>query len=178
MSNILQTALNFLGLIGLLIISFSPFAILIALSVRDGRKRKKRDAICIYANRGGRLLYARCGQQNDYTPAQVKKMMKEWGYSTEYDCYGLAMYCRKHAFLGYHQEMGQPCDYATMRREISHCLFQSDIEFMIADVMMASVPSHPHRGDSSSHSRDISDYCGYVYDDDGYDGDSDFGEFD
>jgi hypothetical protein len=54
---------------------------------------KKHQVIRTYAKRVGKLLRDRYGQQEQYTPAQVKKILRERRYHTPYDCYALAMYC-------------------------------------------------------------------------------------
>ncbi len=158
MSNWLQEALNGLAAIGIVGASITVVTVPLELVRRSDLKRKKRLAIRTYAKRLGRLLRARYGLQKSYTPAQVKKMLKEWGYSTRHDCYGLAMFCDEIGFMDYHRAIGESCRYELMRGEIKDCLFLVDPAFGISDVIDAGAHfdssgdhHHGHGGDESGH---------------------------
>ncbi len=173
MSNLLREVLNSLAAVGLVAISTIALTLFLRLLYRRSWRSpsRKRRAIRIYAQRLGRLLRARYGEQRHYTPAQVKDMMKEWGYSTSYDCYGLAMYCDCADFMDYHHVIGTDCNYEAMRYEISHCLSLTDATFSVSDVMEAGASlnynyhhdtgNNDHHGhhDSSGH-HDYADYHG------------------
>jgi hypothetical protein len=115
-------------------------------------KSKKERAIRLYARRLIRLLQATYGKQEIYTTAQVKKTMKEWGYSTSYDCYGLAMYCDFEDFSDYHRSIGESCNYEAMRSEISYCLFSNDTTFSTSSLATTefNFESHGHHHNSGS----------------------------
>lgn len=146
------------------------------------KKSQKHRAIRAYALRI-RLLQSTYGEQTTYTPLQVKKVLTEWGYSTSYDCYGLAMYCNEIDFDEYHRSIGESCDYAAMRSEISKCLFYDDRDFS-PDILVdaswlwnASGHHHSHDGGYSGaeHHHDAGGgYCDSGHDAGGYSG-GDFG---
>lgn len=146
MSNLLKDALNALTVIAVLSAMVGLVAIPLEFMRRADRTRQKRLAIYQYAKRLGRLLRTRYGIQQKYSPMQVKKMMKKWGYSTDYDRYGLAMYCDRADFIDYHRAIGESCDYETLRSEISHYLFGRDRELSISDVIKANIYSQKRRG--------------------------------
>jgi hypothetical protein len=113
---------------------------------------KKERAIRLYARRLGRLLQATYGKQENYTPTQVKKTMTEWGYRTDYDCFGLAMYCDFDDFSEYHHSIGESCNYERMRSEISYCLFGSaltefDTPTLIESEFNFDSPGHHQSGE-------------------------------
>ncbi|MBD1872851.1 hypothetical protein H6F75_05105 [Nodosilinea sp. FACHB-131] len=127
-----QEALTILARVELVAVWVAAVALPSGL-IKSYQIRKKRIAIRAYSERVGKLLRARHGLQENYTPAQVKGMTKEWGYSTGYDHYALAMYCDYADFEDYYQGKGKRYNYQTMRREISRCLFHTDTNFSVAD---------------------------------------------
>ena len=119
----------------------------------DLNKSKKERAIRLYAQRLSRLLQAKYGKQETYTPAQVKKTMKEMSYSTNstnYDCYGLAMHCDSEDFSDYHRSTGESCNYEAMRSEISHCLFSNDTTFSTSSLAVTEFNFESHGYDLHS----------------------------
>jgi hypothetical protein len=77
--------------------------------------------------------------------------MQEWGYTTDYDCFGLAMYCDFDDFSDYHRSIGESCNYEWMRSEISYCLFGSAITTFDTTTLIESEfnfdsPGHHHSG--------------------------------
>jgi hypothetical protein len=149
MSDLGRELLNILMAIGIVVASAAIVMIPLAFIQRVDRDRKKRRTIWTQAKRLGSLLRARYGPQQAYTPDQVKRMMREWGYSTPYDCYGLAMYCSQADFVDYHRSRGESCNYDAMRSEISHCLFQADMPFSVSDIFEADIQFN--HSDSGSH---------------------------
>jgi len=77
-------------------------------------------AICSYRKRLGRKLIERYGRARSYTPAQVKRTIQQGGFSVDYTCYALSMYCDRAAFDAYHVGIGETCDYDAMRHEAGH----------------------------------------------------------
>jgi hypothetical protein len=94
---------------------------------RQSRQRYQRDrAIRNYAGLG-KVLQQKYGKQAKYTPAQVKATSQSLGYSADYDCFGIAMYCDRADFTNYHDSIGESCNYESMRSEVSYCLFGSAV---------------------------------------------------
>ncbi|WP_310485694.1 DUF6559 family protein [Chamaesiphon sp. VAR_48_metabat_403] len=127
-----------------------------ATNIIDNLKRpQKYRAIRSYARRVGRLLQATYGKQITYTSLQIKKILKEWGYSTKYDCYALAMYCSDVDFIEYHNSIGESCNYEAMRREIGYCLSGSNADFSTASLIDGSfqfdAPGHADRIEQHHH---------------------------
>jgi hypothetical protein len=168
---------------------FNIFQRTFAKIVAKIEKPKKERAIRLYAGRLGRLLQATYGKQEKYTPTQVKKTMQAWGYTTDYDCFGLAMYCDFDDFSDYHRSIGESCNYERMRSEISYCLFGSALTEFDAPTLIESEfnfdsPGHHHSsGDTHvSHHNHHHDGGGATdaghhshHDAGGYAGGSDFG---
>jgi hypothetical protein len=146
MSNIFQTALSNI--------------------VATFQKPRRTKAIRLYAQRLGRLLQAKYGEQETYTPAQVKTTMKEWGYPIKYSCYGLAMYCDLIDFNDYHRSIGESCDYEVMRGEISNCLFSNESTTFSGSSLVESNFNfdfneyHQHHTAGGHHSADSGNYDG------------------
>lgn len=166
MSNLLREVLNSLAAVGLVAISAIAFTLFLRFLYRRSRRSPspKKRAIRTYAKRLGRLLRTRYGEQKHYTPAQVKDIMKEWGYSTSYDCYGLAMYCDCADFIDYHRAIGTHCNYEAMRHEISHCLSLTDATFSVSDVMEAGANlnyNQHHDTGNNDHYHGHHDFSGH-----------------
>lgn len=153
MSDLLQEVLSVLVAIGLVTVSAAVIALLFEWLRCSARIREKRMVIRTHARRVSRLLRARYGLQETYTPAQVKEMLKEWGYSTRYDCYGLAMYCNYADFVNYYRAMGESYNYEAMRSEISHYLLLADTTFSVSDVIEAGARFNQRRrcNDNGDH---------------------------
>jgi hypothetical protein len=113
-------------------------AYIIVAIVRNHKPNQRRKAIWQYARQLGTLLQNKYGKQQTYTPLQVKTTLIECGYSSDYDCYGLAMYCNDLDFAEYHRSIDEYCNYESMRSEISECLFSTDREFSPASLGEAS----------------------------------------
>jgi hypothetical protein len=119
------------------------------------KQNKKRRAVHRYVRYVGPELRKRYGSKKKYTPSQVKQVVKDSGYSTDYDCYAFAMYCSHDDFADYHRTTGEVCDYNSMRSEISdfyNSIFQNDTTFDACDVIDFSdrIDSAKDVGDSSS----------------------------
>ncbi|TVQ19545.1 MAG: hypothetical protein EA367_11365 [Leptolyngbya sp. DLM2.Bin15] len=125
--------------VGIVAVCAAVVIIPVALMNHSQKVRRKRRAIVNYGSRLGRLLKARYGQKDTYSPDQVKGMMQEWGYSTPYDGYGLAMYCDHADFMAYYQAIGKACNYEAMRSEISHILFSGDTPFTVTKLLETHV---------------------------------------
>jgi hypothetical protein len=82
-----------------------------------------------------RKLLIRYGLREYYTPAQVQRTIRESGYSTIYDCYGLAMYCDASDFIDFHRSIGESCNYLEMRHEISNYLSLPNASFSTSDII-------------------------------------------
>jgi hypothetical protein len=167
MPNTLQETIAVL----ILVVVFGSIAcgiiyIIVAI-IRNHKPNQRRRAIWLYARQLGTKLQAKYGKQATYTPLQVKTTLTEWGYRTDYDCYGLAMYCNDTDFVEYHRSIDESCNYEAMRIEISECLFSTDREFSPATLADASFQLdasryHHHDGgysDAGHHSHQ--DAAGY-----------------
>ncbi|WP_310489537.1 DUF6559 family protein [Chamaesiphon sp. VAR_69_metabat_338] len=117
------------------------------------QKSRKSQAIRLYARRLGRLLQARYGKQDSYTPLQVKTAIDEAGFNTNYEGYGLAIYCNDLDFNSYHHSLGESCDYQAMQSEIGQCLFGNNVEFnmtMVLDPDFQSAANGHHHDSGTS----------------------------
>jgi hypothetical protein len=82
------------------------------------RSARKWIAIRRYVKGLGPELRRRYGRSKRYTPAQVKRTIEQRGYSREWTCYALCMYCGRRDFDAYHRAAGESCDYNAMRGEV------------------------------------------------------------
>jgi uncharacterized membrane protein YgcG len=101
-------------------------------------KDRQRVAVGKYVKHVGPELRNRYGNQQKYTPTQVKQAVKASGYSSQDDCYALAMYCSEDDFGDYHRSIGESCDYNAMRQEISDSfgfIFPSGTTFDATEVI-------------------------------------------
>jgi hypothetical protein len=96
---------------------------------------RKLLALRAYRRKLGPLLRERYGRARFYSVAQVRTTVGLGGFSTEYICYAYAGYCEPADFAQHHAEIGQTCDWASMREELAghhpgaaehHVGFESD----------------------------------------------------
>jgi len=76
---------------------------------------RKRRAIRGYRHELGPQLRATHGNKRHYTREEVFGTIRAGGFSEEFDCFALAMYCDQSEFDAYHQAAGLACDYGAMR---------------------------------------------------------------
>lgn len=96
---------------------------------RSSPYSNKQVAIRTYAQQLGKKLQECYGVQAKYPPDRIKTTIRESGWSGDSDCYGIAMYADRADFIEYHRSIGEVCDYAAMRSEISECLSLPDNTF-------------------------------------------------
>ena len=99
------------------------------------RSARKWIAIRRYVKGLGPELRRRYGRSKRYTPAQVKRTIEQRGYSREWMCYALCMYCGRRDFDAYHRAAGESCDYNAMRGEVAARLLKGAQSFDAADVI-------------------------------------------
>ena len=91
---------------------------------------RKWFAVRGYAKGLGPKLKERYGEQKQYTPAQVKRTAEEGGYSADYLCFALCMYCGPAEFADYHRTTGEACDYDAMRSEVADRFFSGFLRLL------------------------------------------------
>ncbi len=79
-------------------------------------------AIRSYRNGLRTMLRERYGAGPRYTPAQVLRTIDAGGFSANYACYAICMYCGREAFEAHHLATGERCDYESMAQELSEKL--------------------------------------------------------
>jgi hypothetical protein len=99
------------------------------------RSARKWIAIRRYVKSLGPELRRRYGRAKRYTPAQVKSTIEQRGYSTEWTCYALCMYCGRRDFDAYHRAAGESCDYNVMRGEVAARFLAGAPSFDASDVI-------------------------------------------
>ena len=84
------------------------------------------------------------GYKKFYSKAQVDKIIKRTnigiitGNSITDNCYAYAMFCSPKEFKDIHSKAGEHCDYASMRMEVSNCLFSGATNFTMASLILAA----------------------------------------
>jgi hypothetical protein len=99
------------------------------------RSARKWIAIRRYVKGLGPELRRRYGRAKRYTAAQVKRTIEQRGYSTEWSCYALCMYCGRREFEAYHRAAGESCDYNAMRGDVAARFLEGARSFDAADVI-------------------------------------------
>ena len=102
------------------------------------RNIKRKMAIKSYVNKLPALLVKDYGKSKKYTPQQVKLTIERGGLSVADACFGIAMFSSKHDFNQYHEEIGESCDYDSMRCEIGLSHFNGHSDFSVADISSVS----------------------------------------
>ena len=108
-------------------------------SKRVSRYNEKQLAIHTHSQQLGKKLQERYGVRATYPPDKIKTTIKESGWSTDRDCYGIAMYSDRADFIEYHRSIGEVCDYDAMRSEISGCLSLPDNTFSTSEAIEAGL---------------------------------------
>ena len=103
------------------------------------RGARKWIAIRRYVRGLGPELRRRYGRAKRYTPAQVKRTIEQRGYSAEWMCYALCMYCDRRDFDAYHRAAGESCDYTAMRAEVAARFLEGARSFDAADVIECGI---------------------------------------
>ncbi len=104
---------------------------------RSRRYDDKQVAIRTYSKQLGQKLQERYGVREKYPPDKIKTTITESGWSSDRDCYGIAMYADRADFIEYHRSIGEVCDYDAMRSEISECLSLPDNTFSTSEAIEA-----------------------------------------
>lgn len=67
----------------------------------------------------GKILVADNGKKKYYKPEEVKKahQKSQWG-GLDFSCWGMSTFTSHSDFDNYHLEIGETCDYATMKAEM------------------------------------------------------------
>ncbi|MDX2465618.1 MAG: hypothetical protein QNK31_14040 [Porticoccus sp.] len=84
-----------------------------ALSLTD-KKRYGKDV--------GENLVRRYGKKKYYSPAQVKGASTNSKYDIDWHCCAMCLYTSPSDFKSYHDSIGESCDYAAMKSEMTSAL--------------------------------------------------------
>jgi uncharacterized membrane protein YgcG len=131
------SAIVSIGIFAIGIFGVATLVRAIAKSKRSNPYSNKQVAIHTYSKHLGTKLRERYGVREKYPPAQIKATIVESGWSGSNDCYGIAMYADSADFIEYHRSIGETCDYAAMRSDISKCLSLPDNTFSTSDAIGA-----------------------------------------
>lgn len=102
------------------------------------RTRKRKKAIESYLRELPALLAKDYGRTKIYTPKQVRSTAERGGLPLVFVCFGIAMFSEKFEFDDYHQEIGEQCDYDSMRSEIGNTCFNGNSDFDVTEIHLAS----------------------------------------
>jgi hypothetical protein len=82
----------------------------------------------------GKILVKDYGKKKYYKPEEVKKAHKQsaWG-GLDFSCWGMSTFSSHSDFDKYHQEVGEPCDYVSMKTEMLQGLAITD-SFHLSDL--------------------------------------------
>ncbi|WP_028115201.1 DUF6559 family protein [Ferrimonas senticii] len=96
-----------------------------------------------YARKLPQDLKAQYGWKNHYTKLEVdsaikRKRLGSSSTATTTHCFAYAMYCTKEEFDRIHQELGETCNYGSMRSDISALLFNGASDFSFSSLLIES----------------------------------------
>jgi hypothetical protein len=142
---------------------------------------RKRRAIRAYRRELGPQLLRRFGSKRHYSREEVFGTVREGGFSEEFDCIALAIYCEQAEFVAYHQEAGLACDYDAMRASAGCAAFEGApvVEMALYDHATSHdhghATSHDHGHATSHDTHDGGSHHGGGHHGGGHDGGGDFG---
>ena len=70
----------------------------------------------------GEILVRDYGKKKYYTSAHVKKASKEATHGLDWHCWAMSLYTSPSDFKSYHDSIGEDCDYAEMKSEMTSAL--------------------------------------------------------
>jgi len=75
-----------------------------------------------YGKAVGEILVRKHGKRKYYSPQQVKQASAQSRYNVDWDCWAMCLFTSPSDFNAYHAEIGETCDYAAMRAEMTAAL--------------------------------------------------------
>ncbi len=72
----------------------------------------------LYVKEVGEYLVRHHGQQNVYTPEQVKQASDKSRFGVDWACWAMTVFSSHDAFDDYHARIGETCDYAAMKSDM------------------------------------------------------------
>jgi hypothetical protein len=75
-----------------------------------------------YVKSVGEILVKEHGKKKFYTPKQVKKASSNSKYDIDLVCWAMCLYSSPSDFKTYHESIGETCDYAAMKSEMTAVL--------------------------------------------------------
>ena len=93
------------------------------------KKIRKYFVLRSYAKKLGPLLSKRYGKRKYYTAKQVRKTVDDSRFDPVLICYAYATYLTRKEFRRVHEEMGEECDYDSMRGEVCDKFYGGDQGF-------------------------------------------------
>ena len=103
------------------------------------RNIKTRKSIKSYVRNLPGLLAKDYGKAKQYTPKQIRSTIERNGLYVAHACFAIAMFSTQKDFEDYHQEIGEICDYESMREEIGDTCFNGNSQFSVSDVSSVSL---------------------------------------
>ena len=76
----------------------------------------------LYGKEVGEILVRRYGKKKYYSPAQVKGASAKSKYNIDWHCWAMCLYTTSSDFQSYHDSIGESCDYASMKSEMTSAL--------------------------------------------------------
>jgi hypothetical protein len=75
-----------------------------------------------YAKEVGEILVRNYGKKKFYSPEQVTKASSQSRYDIDWHCWAMCLFTSPFDFDTYHQSIGEACDYAAMKAEMTSAL--------------------------------------------------------
>jgi len=75
-----------------------------------------------YGKAVGEILVKDYGKKKYYSPKEVKRASSNSQYPIDWDCWAMSLYTSPGDFKTYHDAIGESCDYAAMKSEMTSAL--------------------------------------------------------
>lgn len=75
-----------------------------------------------YGKAVGEELVKNYGKKKYYSPEEVKKASSQTKYDIDWHCWAMCLYTSPSDFDAYHQSIGENCNYAEMKAEMTSAL--------------------------------------------------------
>jgi hypothetical protein len=79
-----------------------------------------------YARDIGEILFRTYGKKKFYSPEQVKRASSQSRYNIDWHCWAMCIFSSPADFNAYHKLVGETCDYASMKAEMTLAITDGD----------------------------------------------------
>ncbi|BFM51276.1 DUF6559 family protein [Marinomonas sp. THO17] len=101
-------------------------------------RNSEKKTIQSYIKKLPSLLEKDYGKAKYYTPMEIRSTIVSNNLCVEDLRFAIAIFSNQKNFESYHQEIGENCDYESMRKEIGDTFFNGNSQFSVLDFSYVS----------------------------------------